>query len=122
MHTALLQACRGQRTPAASFWGHVPAYAQLGWNPRVTLTLLEMVLGLLHVDLDLQELRDQADQVNALLNRLVASDTDLQQQVYSYERQYDKETRSESLPNADAIVSEVEEFLRNSREDDEPDE
>jgi proteasome assembly chaperone (PAC2) family protein len=120
VHTALLHACRGQRIPAASFWGHVPAYAQLGWNPRVTLALLETVLGLLHLDLDLQDLRDQADQVDALLDRLVESDTDLRQQVDNYEQQYDRETRSEGLPNADAIVSEVEEFLRGSREDGEP--
>ncbi len=120
VHTALLQACRGRRIPAASFWGHVPAYAQLAWNPRVTLALLETVLGLLHLDLDLRELREQADRVHQLLDRLVESDSDLQQQVDNFEQQYDKEAPSEGLPNADAIVSEVEEFLRGSREDDEP--
>ncbi len=120
VHTALLQACRGQRVPAASFWGHVPAYAQIGWSPRVTLALLETVLGLLHLDIDLRELREQSDKVDALLDRLVESDAELQQQVDEYERRYDKETRTESLPNAESIVSEVEEFLRGSREDDEP--
>ncbi len=120
VHTALLQACRGKRIPAASFWGHVPAYAQLGWNPRATLALLETVLGLLDLDLDLQELRDQATQVDHLLDRLVESDTDLQQQVYSYERQYDKQAPAEGLPNAEAIVSEIEEFLRGGREGDDP--
>jgi proteasome assembly chaperone (PAC2) family protein len=117
VHTALLQACKGRRTPAASFWGHVPAYAQLGWNPRVTLALLETVVRLLKLNLNLQELRDRAEQVDELLNRLVQSDADLQQQVYSYERQYDEQAQPESFPNAESIVSEVEEFLRGSHED-----
>jgi proteasome assembly chaperone (PAC2) family protein len=122
VHTALLQACRSQQIPAVSFWGHVPAYAQLGWNPRVTLALLETVLGLLHLDLDLQILRDQATQVDELLDRLVESDTDLQQQVHTYQQNYDRETPSEGLPNADSIVSEIEEFLRGSHESDDPSE
>ena len=122
VHTALLQACRGRRIPAASFWGHVPAYAQLGWNPRLTVALLETVLAVLRLDLNLQELRDQANELDNLLSRLVASDADLQQQVYTYELQYDKDAPPESLPNAESIVSEVEEFLRGSREDGEPEE
>ena len=122
VHTALLQACRDEHVQAVSFWGHVPAYAQLGWNPRITLALLETVGGLLDIELDLQVMRDQATQVDELLDRLVESDTDLQQQMYIYQRNYDRETPSEGLPTTESIVSEVEEFLRSGQEGDDPDE
>jgi proteasome assembly chaperone (PAC2) family protein len=116
----LLEGCQNQRIPAASFWGHVPAYAQLSWNPRVTLALLETVLALLEMRVDLQELRNQADQVDELLDRLVEGDSDLQRQVRGYERRHDKDAPTGSLPSADAILSQVEEFLRTTH-DDEPD-
>jgi proteasome assembly chaperone (PAC2) family protein len=117
IHTALLDGCRKRNIPAASFWGHVPAYAQLSWNPRVTLALLETVLALLEMPLDLDDLRNQAAQVDDLLNRLVEADGDLQRQVHGYERRHDKDAPSGSLPSADAILSQVEEFLRTSQED-----
>ncbi|MDB5076839.1 MAG: hypothetical protein JWO42_3018 [Chloroflexi bacterium] len=123
IHTALLDGCRTRRIPAANFWGHVPAYAQLSWNPRITLALLETVLALLEMPFDLQELRNQATQVDDLLDRLVEADSDLQRQVRGYERRHDKDAPTGSLPSADAILSQVEEFLRSSQEDDnEPEE
>jgi proteasome assembly chaperone (PAC2) family protein len=120
IHSALLEGCQNQRISAASFWGHVPAYAQLSWNPRVTLALLETVLALLELRVDLQELRNQATQVDELLDRLVEGDSDLQRQVRGYERRHDKDAPTGSLPSADAILSQVEEFLRTTH-DDEPD-
>ncbi len=117
IHTALLDGCRTRNVPAASFWGHVPAYAQLSWNPRVTLALLETVLALIEMPLDVHELRNQAAQVDELLDRLVEADGDLQRQVQGYERRQDKDAPSGSLPSADAILSQVEEFLRASQEE-----
>jgi hypothetical protein len=62
-------------------------------------------------------LRNQAAQVDDLLNRLVEADGDLQRQVNGYERRQDKDAPSGSLPSADAILSQVEEFLRTSQEE-----
>jgi len=119
IHTMLLESCRARHLPGASFWGHVPAYAQLSWYPQVTLALLETVCNLLDVPIDLQELRSRAAQVDELLDQLVAADGDLARQVHDLERQHDKEEPPASLPSADAILRQVEELLRSAKLDDE---
>jgi hypothetical protein len=86
----------------------------------VTLALLETLLSVLEMPFDLQELANQAAQVDELLDRLVEADSDLQRQVRGYERRHDKEAPSGSLPSTDAILSQVEEFLRSSQDDGEP--
>ncbi len=123
IHTAILDACRQRNVPAASFWGHVPAYAQVNWNPRVSLALLEVLLSAIELPFDLAPLRGKAAQVDDLLDRLVAADEDLQRQVRIYEQRYDGETSPAALPSAETILSEVEAFLRGGQQepDQEPD-
>jgi hypothetical protein len=61
-------------------------------------------------------------QLDALLDRLVESDDDLRRQVQEYEQRHDRATPASSLPSAEAILSEVEEFLRGSQDADPTDE
>ena len=119
VHSALLEACRMRRIPSASFWGHVPAYAQLSWNPRITLALLHTVQAALDLRFDLRELEPQATQIDELLDRLVESDADLGRQVREYERRYDQDAKPSILPSADTILNQVEELLRTHQEGDE---
>jgi proteasome assembly chaperone (PAC2) family protein len=122
IHTALLEGCARQGVPAASLWGHVPAYAQVSWNPRTTLALLEIVLQAIELPLNLDTIRGQAAQLDALLDRLVESDDDLRRQVEEYEQRHDQDATASSLPSAEAILSEVEEFLRGGQDVDPADE
>jgi proteasome assembly chaperone (PAC2) family protein len=123
IHTAVLDACRQRQVPAASFWGHVPAYAQVNWSPRTSLALLEVLLSAMDLSLDLTDLRDQAAQLDALLDRLVESDDDLKQQIREYERRHEDDPGDEepTLPSAEAVLNEVEWLLRKGPEEDAPD-
>jgi proteasome assembly chaperone (PAC2) family protein len=118
IHTAILDTCRRRRVPAATLWGQVPAYAQLSWSPRVTLALVEVLRAGLNLPLDLDGLRAKADQVDALLDRLVQGDDDVRRTVRTYEQRYDGDPPPSSLPSAESIVNEVEAFLRGDRQND----
>lgn len=112
IHTALLDTCRRRRVSAATLWGQVPAYAQLSWSPRVSLTLIEALRGAIGLPLNLDLLRAKAVQVDSLLDRLVEGDDDVRRTVSAYEQRYDGDLPPSTLPSAESIVSEVEAFLR----------
>jgi len=66
-------------------------------------------------------LRAKATQVDSLLDRLVQGDDDVRRTVDVYEQRYDGDPPAPStLPSAEAIVSEVEAFLRGDHRDREP--
>ncbi|HVA90135.1 MAG TPA: PAC2 family protein [Chloroflexota bacterium] len=121
IHTAILDTCRRRRVPAATLWGQVPAYAQLSWSPRVSLAMVETLREATGIPLDLALLRAKATQVDSLLDRLVQGDDDVRRTVDVYEQRYDGDPPAPStLPSAEAIVSEVEAFLRGDHRDREP--
>jgi hypothetical protein len=73
------------------------------------------------IPLDLALLRAKATQVDNLLDRLVQGDDDVRRTVQVYEQRYDGEPPTHStLPSAEAIVNEVEAFLRGDHRDREP--
>jgi proteasome assembly chaperone (PAC2) family protein len=126
LHTALLAACRGRRLSAASLWGHAPSYAQLSWNPTVTVALLEKLGRLLDVRIDLDEVRGAAAYLGKALDQLAARDPQVSEMLEKLEESYGpEETLRPSEPPAvsEKILREVEEILRqheNGEADDDP--
>ena len=122
----LQDACRREKVPAASLWGQVPHYLSATPNPQVMLALLTRINELLDLQLDLggQELeaRRFAVQVDAALTR----DPDAASYVRRLEEQDEGEGEgsepaepSDTLPSGEAVVRELEDFLRRRREQDE---
>jgi proteasome assembly chaperone (PAC2) family protein len=125
----LQDACRRSQIPSASLWGQVPHYLSATPNPQVLLALLSRLNDLLELDLDLSpqelEARRFAGQVDAALTR----DPDAAAYVRRLEDQVTDEDADEgaddadraepdSLPSGEAVVRELEDFLRRRREDD----
>lgn len=128
----LQDVCRKIDLPAASLWGQVPHYLSASPNPQVILALLKRLKPLLNIDLSLDPLEMEArrfsQQVDAALNR----DPDAAAYVRRLEQQVDEEDQpesdspgdesdsSESLPSGEAVVRELEDFLRRRRAQDDP--
>jgi proteasome assembly chaperone (PAC2) family protein len=125
----LQDACRRTALPAASLWGQVPHYLSASPNPQVILALLRHLRRLLDLELNLDPLEMEARrfglQVDAALNR----DPDAAAYVRRLEQQVDDERTSDepasqdssdSLPSGEAVVRELEDFLRRRRAQDEP--
>ncbi len=124
IHTSLLMACLRHDVPACSLWGHVPSYAQVPWNPKVSYGLLACLNALLELPVDLEPLRLRAQQLDELLNRLVQQNPELASAIRQLEEEFDAGAEgelpqeAETLPPlSENVIRQIEELLR--REGDE---
>jgi len=81
----------------------------------VCLGLLTKLTGLLGIEIDLEELGKTGEYLQQMLNRLLAGNDELRLCIQKLEEQYDLEGTApgELFEDADKIVKEVENFLRN---------
>jgi predicted ATP-grasp superfamily ATP-dependent carboligase len=97
--------------PAVSLWAAVPHYVSLAPSPRAALALCERLGSLLHVNLDLDELREAADAYAEQVSAAVASDAETSAYVEELEQRTD-EFEEENIPSGDALAAELTRFLR----------
>lgn len=118
---------RGLRT--ASIWGSVPMYLSAIPNPRVTLSLLQRLDGLLDLNVSLGELEDMSRQFDRHVADVVANNP----QVATYVQQLEEKERNPTtgqpaeaappttgkldLPGGQTLVEDIEEFLRRQQRD-----
>jgi proteasome assembly chaperone (PAC2) family protein len=109
--------------PTASLWANVPHYINAVANPRATAALLDRLSTLFNLDLDLHDLDDASERFDREVSEAVASDADVSAYVRQLEERADADTEQEekpSLPSGDALVRELEEFLRRRQSGDGP--
>jgi proteasome assembly chaperone (PAC2) family protein len=132
----LHDACRGATIPSASFWAAVPHYLAATPNIKVTSALLTYVNTYLSFGLDLNDIQSDAVRFDEQITALVARDPEATAYVRKLEEQIadagldDEEEdeipnpdRAEStgpLPSADMLIRDVEELLRQQRENGSP--
>jgi proteasome assembly chaperone (PAC2) family protein len=116
-------ACRERGILAGSIWGNVPHYISSMSNPDVSIALARCVGDLFDLVIDLSELERASVRFNAQVNRAIADDADAANYIRQLEARETTsttplETTEESsggateLPSADALVQDLEEFLR----------
>jgi proteasome assembly chaperone (PAC2) family protein len=117
LHALLMTEGVQRKTEVISLWGHAPFYVRAESNPMVCLALLRKLTGLLEIQIDLEELNNAGEYLQQMLIRLLAESDELSQYVKKLEEQYDLEGTAPAVPLEDAnrIVKEVEDFLRNER-------
>ncbi|HEY7066961.1 MAG TPA: PAC2 family protein [Chloroflexota bacterium] len=132
VHSALAEACQKRGLPAGSLWGHAPHYLQAAPNVKVCYGMLRKLSALLDLTVDLEELRGAAHALELRVERLLVDNAELRE----YVRQLDagelpaaEEAETETdegpppeIPSPEAVVRELEEFLRQQqrRPDDDP--
>jgi proteasome assembly chaperone (PAC2) family protein len=131
IHSALGDACQQRGLPAGSLWGHAPHYLQAAPNVKVCYGMLRKLSVLLDLTVDLEELRRAAEALEVRVERLLADNAELRE----YVRQLDAgelpgadedapadDAPPPEIPSPEAVVAELEEFLRQQqrRPDDEP--
>ena len=117
IHTAFMSACDALGLPHASIWGHVPHYANRSPNPIISHALLAKLNSLVRFDADLEEIRQAGEAFGTEMSRIVDDDTDLSAYVRRLEQRYDAaQARTTELPNPDALVEDLEQFLKSQRD------
>ncbi len=128
IHSALQEACRQRGLPAGSLWGHAPHYLQAAPNVKVCYGLLRKLAALLDLRIDLEEIRGAAKALELRVERLLEDNAELREYVRQLEAGQEPSVEPEpiedtpaEMPSPEAVVRELEEFLRQQRrEDDEP--
>jgi proteasome assembly chaperone (PAC2) family protein len=111
----LLAACRAQGIEGISLWGGAPSYVQ-GSYPRLTQAMLQFLSQLWHLPLNLEEIEEQAIELEATLHEQIDTNPELADYARRLEQVYDQADGPQPDMNTDAIVDEIQQFLRRRRD------
>lgn len=120
--SVVLQAATQRGIPHLAFMGQAPQYIQAVANPAVTKALLTYVTRWLDLEVDLAPLDEAVEAFSSRCDQAVASDRSTQAYVRELEQEYDSTLGNDAQPpldediNAEDLVQELEDFLRDERE------
>ena len=118
IHTAFTEACIDKGLSHASIWAHSPHYVTTSPSPKASYALLDRLRGLVHFDVGLEELRLSAQSYEADVDAAIAKQSDVSDYVRLLEKRYDEAHEpSGAMPSPDAMVEELEGFLRSQQPD-----
>ena len=117
LHGLLMTECVERKIEVISLWAHSPFYVRAESNPMACHALLRKLTKFLEIEIDLEELRKAGEYLQDMLSRLLAESDQLRHYVQQLEEQYATEDTASREPSEDAnrIIREVEDFLRNER-------
>lgn len=96
---------------SASLWASVPSYTANNPSPKATKALVEEVANLLGVEVEADDLQEQAEEYERNVDEIVNADEDAKAYVNELEQSYDSpEEVEKGAP--ERLVAEVEKFLR----------
>jgi proteasome assembly chaperone (PAC2) family protein len=111
----LLAACRAHGIEGISLWGGAPSYVQ-GSYPRLTHAMLQFLSQLWRLPLDLEEIEEQASELEASLHEQIDTNPELADYIRRLEQVYDQAEGPQPDMNTDGIVDEIQQFLRRRRD------
>jgi proteasome assembly chaperone (PAC2) family protein len=105
--------------PSASLWAAVPHYVAATPSPKASLALVERAVDLLSTTVDLEDLAIAAADYERQVNEVVAADDDVVAYVHRLESSSDDDAAAEGMEavSGDALVAELERYLREQRGD-----
>lgn len=105
--------CTQRAMNSASLWAAVPSYVPAAPSPKATVALMERVCGILRTPLPDNDLDAASTTYEHQISELVDEDEETAAYVAHLEETYDREAIAGD--HAEALVSEVERFLREQR-------
>ena len=116
IHTVLLDGARKRGLGHASIWGHCPHYVNVSPNPKVSEALLIKLRGLVDIEVDLEELRQAGEAYQVEVTKAVGHEAKVNAYVERLEQRYDAtHSPSGEIPSPDALVQDLEDFLKSQR-------
>jgi proteasome assembly chaperone (PAC2) family protein len=122
-------ACRREGLPAASLWAAVPHYLGATENPKGAAALLHTLDVLFDLGLDFRRIEKAVADFEREVARAIASNPEIAAYVQELERRSDALSEAEAvagpggleLPSGDVLIEELEDFLKDRREDEQED-
>src|SRR5579862_3785627 len=110
--------CREADIASVSLWAAVPHYVSLAPSPRAALALVRRFGELMHVDVDLGELEQAAEEYAEQVSEAVSTDADTAAYVEELEQRVDALAPEGDLPSGETLAAELSRFLREREEQD----
>jgi proteasome assembly chaperone (PAC2) family protein len=110
--------CREAGIASVSLWAAVPHYVSLAPSPRAALALVRRFGELMHVDVDLRELEQAAEEYAEQVSEAVSTDAETAAYVEELEQRVDALTPESDLPSGESLAAELSRFLREREEQD----
>jgi proteasome assembly chaperone (PAC2) family protein len=118
--SVLIEALGKVGIESASIWAHAPHYLQVRPNPVVTLSLVQAAQQFISQPIDVERLRTRSDEFASTVEKALEDQDQVKGYVRQLEQKYDSDADEEEEQgpfiesgDADALVADVEEFLRN---------
>jgi len=114
--------CLQENMPAASVWAATPYYLGSTPNPKTALGLLDALDDALDLHLNLNELRGVANEFERQVSMAVRDNSEVQERIRTLEELHDAQQAANTpiapgeLPEAGAIIADLEDFLRKQAE------
>lgn len=110
--------CADSGIPSISFWASTPHYLPAVPSAPAAIALLERFSDLTGISVDTGELEKNAGDYQEQISAAVSRDSDLASYVQMLEDRYDSQSEgSRDLPSGDDLAQELEDFLRDQRDD-----
>jgi proteasome assembly chaperone (PAC2) family protein len=106
-------ACLDAGIPSVSLWASVPSYVPGAPSPKAALALVRSTAELLPVDVPVTDLEIAAAAYERQVSRLVSEDEETATYVSQLESRFDDPDDEDEELDAEVLVEEVEQFLRN---------
>jgi proteasome assembly chaperone (PAC2) family protein len=106
-------ACLDAGIPSASLWASVPSYVPGAPSPKAALALVRSTANLLPVDVPVTDLEIASAAYERQVSRLVSEDDETATYVSQLESRFDDPDDEDDELDAEVLVEEVEQFLRN---------
>lgn len=121
----LHDACRQEGVASASLWAAAPHYLASTLNPKAAAALLQCLNDLLELGMDLGEMKRAAARFEAHVEEALAANPEMAAYLRQLEERLDAPTEPDGgtivegpeLPPGEAVVEELENFLRERREE-----
>jgi hypothetical protein len=122
---ALHDACRRQAMASASLWAAAPHYLASTTNPKAAVALLQCLSDFLELGMDLGQMKRAAARFEAQVEEALAANPELAAYLQQLEERLDTAGEPEprtlvdgpELPPGEAVVEELEKFLREKRQE-----
>lgn len=109
--------------PTLSLWGHSPHYISASPNPVVATRILHELMDILHVQVDTEQLDENASRFDEQVREAVSKDPEAMAYVRDLERRVQESGEGEELsrgptgelPSGSQVVDYLEDFLRKNR-------
>lgn len=117
----LHRVCADANLPSVSFWAQVPHYLPAVPSAPAAIGLLNGLSDLLGVQINTEDLEQNAEEYQEQVSAAVSQDSDLASYIQMLEERYDAQTSqgTKDLPSGDELAEELESFLREQRKDEE---